>query len=177
MRSLTTERLAAGYDVLEVGGGVGALHIELLKAGASRATNVELTSSYETVAADLLRESGFADRTDRLLGDFVEAAATVASADVVVMQRVVCCYPDVDRLVGAAAAHARRLLLMSFPVERWWIRLGAVIGNALLALRRDTFRAYVHPLARVRAAAEREGLRLTLRERGFIWQVVVFERS
>ena len=177
MREIVAARLATGYDVLEVGGGVGALHIELLRSGAARATNVELTSSYEAVAADLLREAGLADRTERVLGDFVEAAAALPAADVVVMQRVVCCYPDADRLVGAAASHTRRLLLMSFPVERWWIRLGAVVGNALLALRRDTFRAYVHPFARVRAAAEREGLRLSTRERGFIWQVVVFERS
>lgn len=176
MRELAIGRLAPGYEVLEVGGGVGALHIELLKAGGSRATNVELTPSYEAVAAELLGETGVADRVSRVLGDFVAIAPTVAPADVVVMQRVVCCYPDADALVGSAAAHARRLLLMSFPVERWWIHLGVRVVNALLALRRDTFRAYVHPFARVRAAAEREGLRLAHRERGRIWQVVVFER-
>jgi len=176
MRDLATARLPGGYEVLEVGGGVGALHIELLRRGASRATNVELTSSYEAVAGELLRENGFADRTTRMLGDFVTAAAGVPPADVVVMQRVVCCYPDVDGLVGAAATHARRLLLMSFPVERWWIRFGITVANGLLALRRDTFRGHVHPFARVRRAAEREGLRLSSRERGLIWQVVAFER-
>jgi len=170
------ERVPAGYGVLEVGGGIGTLQIELLRAGAATATNVELTRTYETVASELLSESGLAGRVDRRLGDFVVLAAETPAADVVVMQRVVCCYPDADALVGAAGRHARRLLLMSFPVERWWLRVGVAAINALLALRRDALRVYLHPFARIRAAAEREGLRLASRERGLFWQIVAFER-
>ena len=177
MRDEVAMRLGPGYDVLEIGGGVGALYIELLKRGGSRAANIELTSSYEAVAGELLAETGLADRVSRRLGDFVAIAGTTPSADVVLMQRVVCCYPDVDALVGAAASHTRRLLVMSFPVERWWIRLGALFGNTLLALRRDTFRAYVHPLGRIIGAAERQGLRLVAREPGLLWQVVTLERA
>lgn len=176
MARTVAERLPAGYGVLEVGGGIGALQIELLRAGAAAATNVELTRTYEAVASELLGEAGLAGRVDRRLGDFVALAADTPAADVVVMQRVVCCYPDAEALVGAAAGHARRLLLMSFPVERWWLRAGVAVANALLALRRDTFRVYVHPFARIRAAAEREGLRLMARERGLLWQIVAFER-
>ncbi len=176
MTRLVAERTSPGYGVLEIGGGIGILQIELLRAGASVATNVEYTTSYEAVAGELLRDAGLTERVTRRLGDFVAVAAETATADVVLMQRVVCCYPDADALVGAAAAHTRRLLLMSFPVERWWIRLGVTLANAYLRLRRETFRAYVHPFARIRAAAERDGLRLALRERGLLWQLVAFER-
>src|SRR5205809_3530097 len=47
-----------GRTVLEVGGGIGAIQIELLKAGASRALSVELTPTYEEAAGALLREAG-----------------------------------------------------------------------------------------------------------------------
>ena len=47
-----------GRTVLEVGGGIGAVQLELLKAGAARATSIELTPTYEKVAAELLAEAG-----------------------------------------------------------------------------------------------------------------------
>ena len=101
----------------------------------------------------------------------------IPSADVVVMQRVVCCYPDVDALVGAAADHARRLLLLTFPVERWWIRVGLAAENALFRLRGSTFRSFVHSTATVLAVAQRHGMRVAEHHRGLIWQVVALERT
>lgn len=92
------------------------------------------------------------------------------------MNRVVCCYPDADALVGAAADHARRYLMLTIPVDRWWLRIGIAIGNAMLALRRNTFRGYVHATRAVVAAAERQGMRLVERRRGVIWQLIALER-
>src|SRR5438874_2705819 len=89
-----------GDSVLEVGGGVGAVQLELLKAGAARTTNVELSPEYEPYAAELLDGD---TRVERRLGDFVRDASEIAAADDVVLHRVVCCYPDAEALVGAAA--------------------------------------------------------------------------
>lgn len=169
-------RMSPGYSVLEVGGGVGEIHLELLRDGAARAVNVELATKYEGVAAELIRESGLGDRVERRLGDFVREGSRIPAADVVVMNRVVCCYPDADALVEAAADHARRYLVLTIPVDRWWIRLGIGMGNALLAVRRNTFRGYVHATRAVLAAAERRGMRLAERRRGVIWQLIALER-
>src|SRR4051794_21537986 len=84
----------SGESILEVGGGVGAIELELLAAGAARATDVELSGEYEEEAQKLISERGVGDRVERRLGDFV--AERVEPHDVVVMHRVVCCYPDVD---------------------------------------------------------------------------------
>src|SRR4051812_42814796 len=84
--------------VLDVGGGVGAIGLELLAAGASRATTVELSSAYEDSAAELATERGVANRVDRRVADVVEDAGELEPHDLVVMHRVVCCYPDVDAL-------------------------------------------------------------------------------
>lgn len=169
-------RMSPGYSVLEIGGGIGEIHLELLRDGAGRVLNVELATQYETVASELIRERGVGDRVERRLGDFVREAASVPAADVVVMNRVVCCYPDADALVGAAADHARRYLVMTIPVDRWWIRWGIAAGNAWLALRRSTFRGYVHATRVVLATAERRGIQLVDQRRGFIWQLIALER-
>jgi magnesium-protoporphyrin O-methyltransferase len=169
--------MSPGYSVLEVGGGVGAIQLELLRDGAARAVNVELATQYESVASDLIRERGLGDRVERRLGDFVRDADGIPDADVVVLQRVVCCYPDADALVGAAADHARRLLLLTFPVERWWIRVGLAAENAFFRLRGSTFRSFVHSTAAVIAVARRHGMRLVEHRRGLIWQVLALERT
>jgi magnesium-protoporphyrin O-methyltransferase len=167
----------AGRTLLEVGGGVGAVQLELLKAGADRAVNVELSAGYEDAARELLAEAGLAGRVERRLLDFAREARAVEAADVVVMHRVVCCYPDVDALVAAAAERARRSLAMSFPRDAWYLRLGIGVENLWQRLRRRSFRAYLHPPGAILAAAEAHGLRSAFAHRGWIWQAVVLERA
>jgi magnesium-protoporphyrin O-methyltransferase len=170
-------RMSQGYDVLEVGGGVGEIQLELLKTGAAHVTNVELATRYETVASELVREHAVTDRVERRLGDFVREAGAVPAADVVVMNRVVCCYPDPDALVGAAASHARRLLVMTVPVDRWWVRLGLWAANMLLAIRGNSFRGYAHPTRGILATAQQHGMTPAQHRRGLIWQLIALERT
>jgi magnesium-protoporphyrin O-methyltransferase len=160
-----------GETVLEAGGGIGALQLELLDAGAVAATNVELSGGYEDAAAEL-----FAGRdVERIVGDFVES--DVQPHDVVLMHRVVCCYPDADALVGAAARRAQRRLALTYPQERVWIRAGLRLVNGWLALRRCGFRVYGHRVARIDTAAAREGLRLERRvRRGLLWESAAYGR-
>jgi hypothetical protein len=165
-----------GKTLLEVGGGVGAIEIELLKAGMAQAVNVELTPTYEGPAGELLGEAGLAGRVERKIMDFTEAGEEVGTADVVVLNRVLCCYPDMPKLAGAAAAHAKDLLVMSFPNDRWWSQLGLSFGNFGFGLFRIQFRIFLHPPDAILTAVERHGFRATFNNRGFLWQVAAFER-
>ena len=162
--------------VLEIGGGVGALQLELLAAGAERTTNLELSPEYEESADALLRERGLEDRVDRRVGDVVAEPALAGPADAVLMHRVVCCYPDYDALVGAAAERTRRYLVMSFPRDRALFRAGARVLNLWFRLLRWEYRTFIHPPVAILAAAERRGLRLAAESRGGIWQLAAFER-
>jgi magnesium-protoporphyrin O-methyltransferase len=166
-----------GATVLEVGGGVGGIELTLLDAGASRATGVELSGAYEREAEKLLAEHGLAGRVERRVGDFVAEAEEIEAHDVVVMHRVVCCYPHVDALVGAAGERARRRLLLTYPQQRASIRLGAAAANLVFRLSGSTFRLYVHSRSRIDAAAGRHGLApaATVR-RGLLWESTAFVR-
>src|SRR5216683_4411943 len=107
------QRGVEGRTVLEVGGGIGAVQIELLKAGATRAVSVELTPTYEQAAGELLKEAGLADRVERRVMDFARSGDEVEPADIVIMNRVICCYPDMPLLAGSAADHSAEVLVMS----------------------------------------------------------------
>ena len=104
-----------GATVLEVGGGVGEIQIELPRRGARRGVNLELSAAYEGEAQRLLAEAGLAGRVERRLVDIAVAPGEVEPADAVVPHRVVCWYPDYERLLGAAADRAGRLLVFSYP--------------------------------------------------------------
>jgi magnesium-protoporphyrin O-methyltransferase len=162
-----------GDSVLEVGGGIGAIQLELLHAGAARTTNVELSPEYEPYAAELL---GGDTRVERRLGDFVRDAGEVEPADDVVLHRVICCYPDPEALVGAAAERARRRLVLSFPHDTALFRVGSAVFNAFLALTRTEFRTFVHPAATILGAARARGLEPALETRTRMWRIVGFER-
>jgi hypothetical protein len=163
--------------VLEVGGGIGSIQLELLQAGASHAENVELSLAYEPYAAELLQEAGLEGRVGRHLLDFASEGDDVQPADVVILHKVVCCYPDYEALVGAAAVHAKRQLLLTFPRESWWTRLGLAAANLIERLRRRTFRVYVHPPAAMIAVARSHGLEPTSTHRGRLWEFCGLERT
>ena len=162
-------------SVLEVGGGVGGLQFELLRRGAAHATNVEVSVDYLTAAQTLARQLGLADRLSFRHGDFAREADSIPAADIVVMHRVVCCYPDMASLVSAAAHHARRRLALSFPRDAWPVRLFIEAQALWMRMKGSSFRTYVHsPEAIFRVAAE-SGLKPVHQVYSGPWQIVVFE--
>jgi hypothetical protein len=170
------ERGIVGASVLEVGGGVGEIQLELLRRGAARAVNLELSSAYDVEAENLLRETGFEGRVKRRLHDIAVDGNAVEPADVVVLHRVVCCYPDYERLLVAAADHARRQLVFSYPADNAVTRFLLRAENLSFRLRRMRFRVFAHPPAGMLALLADRGLHPTAVPGGRAWQVAGAER-
>lgn len=167
----------AGATVLEIGGGVGEIQLELLKRGALRTTNLELVAAYDGPAGELARAAGVADRVERRLHDIVEAPDQVERADVVVLHRVVCCYPDYERLLGAAADHAGRLLVFSHPPRTLATRAYVSAQNAFLRLTGHSYQAFTHPPEAMLAVLRNRGLTAVHSRRGLVWHVEGLERE
>ena len=174
---LVAGRGLEGASVLEVGGGTGTLQIELLERGASRATNVELSPGYETEARRLLEERGLSERAERHVVDLATDRDAVGDADVVLLHRVVCCYPDYESLLSVAAAKARRLIAFSFPPDLAVSRLLVRVLNLGPRLRGCDFRSYVHSERAMLTAVERQGFRLVGAERAGVWRLALLERG
>ena len=163
--------------VLEIGGGIGAIQAELLEAGAATGEIVELVSAYEPYARALASDKGFAGRVTFRVADLVEDPDAVEPADVVVLNRVVCCSPDGVELSGVAARLARRTILLSYPRDVPWVRLGIGLINLGQWLFRRSFRAFVHPPAKLRAAIEEQGLRATDLGHTAFWEYTTLQRA
>jgi 16S rRNA G966 N2-methylase RsmD len=169
-------RGVAGATVMEVGGGVGEIQIELLKRGAARAVNLELSPAYDGEAKRLLAEAGLEGRAERRLHDIAVDPEGVDAADVVVLHRVVCCYPDYERLLGAAADRARRLLVFSHPPRNIVSRTFLATQNLLFRLRGSEFRTFAHPPAAMLDVLTARGLQPEFAHRGLVWRVAGLER-
>jgi len=166
-----------GATVLEIGGGVGAVQIELLKRGADQAVNLELSAAYDEEAQRLLREAGLEGRVERRLTDIAAEPEAVEPADVVVLNRVVCCYPDYERLLGAVADHARRLVVFSYPPRNVMSRLLVAGQNLFFRMLAREFRVFAHPPAAMLEVLERRGFRRTFTHRALVWQAAGLERA
>lgn len=177
VRWLTARGLLQGASVLEIGGGVGELQVELLRQGAARVTNVELSSSWESEAGRLLADHGLEGRVERVLGDLVDQPHLAEEADVVVLNRVVCCYPDYAGLLRVAGGRAGTALLFSHPPRTASVRAGLAVLNAWERFRGRDYRAWAHPPGEMLAVLGQQGLRLVTSERSGVWQVRALERA
>ena len=162
--------------LLDIGGGVGVVHHELLAAGAQAGVHVDATASNIRAAEEESRHRGHAGRVTFLHGDFVALAPEIPLADVVTLDRVICCYPDMEQLVAASASHARRLYGAVFPRERWVLKIVLALGNLLRRIRGNAFRTYVHPIRAIDAAIQRQGLTPRYVHDTFVWRVSVYSR-
>jgi magnesium-protoporphyrin O-methyltransferase len=166
-----------GARVLEIGGGLGTIGGELLAAGAAESEVVELVHAWEPYALELARERGVEGRTSFRVVDILDRPGDVDPADIVILNRVVCCTPDGIELTGEAARHARRALVLSFPRDVLWVRVLIRGLNTGMWMLRRSYRAFVHPPAALLAAAESAGLRPAANgRRGLVWQYASLTR-
>ncbi len=175
LRAIRERGLSSG-TLLDVGAGVGVLHHELLGHQVETATHVEASSAYLTEARAETTRRGNDDRVSFVQGDFVDVAPQVADADVVTLDRVICCYPDYLSLLQAAGGKARRLCALSYPRDRWTVRLAVAIMNLSRRLRGSAFRLFVHPSAAVDAAMRDLGFQACSSETTVVWQALLYER-
>lgn len=165
-----------GTELLDIGGGIGGIQHALLAAGASSATHIDASSAYLKAAQQEAERLGLNDRIRFRHGDFVTLAPEIPQADVVTLDRVICCYHDMPGLVGRSVERARRLYGLVYPRDGWWIQLGVRAGNLGLRLSRSPFRMFNHPTAAVDSLIRGYGFRRCFQGRTWIWQVAVYAR-
>jgi len=161
--------------LLDIGAGVGALTFELLDRGIDRAVIVEASAGFAMDAAEESVRRGRTRDVELTRGDFVQVGTTLATAQVVTLDRVVCCYPVYEPLLTEALRHSERALALSYPRDRWYVRAVMRLDNALRA-RRNKFKTFVHPETRIRELITRAGFQLAFRKHTFVWSADVFVR-
>jgi len=163
-------------ELLDIGGGIGAIHHELLEDVADKATHVDASSAYLKEAKAEAARRGHGERVRFIHADFTDVASDLPTADVVTLDRVVCCYSDFRGLLKASAEHSRRALALTYPREIWYLRIGFRILDFFQKLRSDPFRVFLHPIAEMDALLEKEGFERTSVRRLFVWEMALYQR-
>lgn len=166
-----------GMTLLDIGGGVGAIQHELLSAGASKAVGVEASTAYIQIAREEAERLGYSDRVTFQCGNFVELADKIDPADIVTLDRVICCYDDMESLVGLSSRRAHKLYGVVYPRDTSWSKLGAKVANLILRILRNPFRTFVHPTHAVDSVIRANGFRPIFWRKDFLWQVVLYSRN
>jgi magnesium-protoporphyrin O-methyltransferase len=166
-----------GATLLDIGGGIGAIQLELLAAGAERATAVDATEAYVQVARAEAVRRGYGERVRPLVGTFETLASEIETADIVTLDRVVCCDPDLPGLLGSVVTHARRMVGLVYPRETWWNRIAARLLAVWGWLTRDSTRWHLHRTAEIEAILRGAGFGPRTVDRSLIWHVVLYVRE
>jgi magnesium-protoporphyrin O-methyltransferase len=143
----------------------------------TRATVVEASSAYLASASTEADRLGRARSIRFVHGDFVAVAPGLEPATVVALDRVVCCYPSYGRLLERSLERAERAVALSYPRDRWFVRLSTKWENAMRRRKGNPFRTYVHSPPEMHRIIEAGGFRLVSRSQTAMWSADVFARA
>lgn len=163
--------------LLDIGSGVGVLSFELLERGLTSAVGVDLSSAHVAIAAQEASRRGRSNATRFVHGDFLDVAGQLPSADMVTLDRVVCCYPEYERFLEESLRHADRTFAFSYPLDVWYIRAWVGLQNFGRQITRNAFRSFIHPVRGMESVIRRQGFRLLDRRSTRTWRADVYVRS
>jgi magnesium-protoporphyrin O-methyltransferase len=165
-----------GASLLDVGAGIGVVHHELLEQGAANAVHVDAAPAYIAAARQEAKRRGHVGRVEFIEGDFVALSDRAAEADVVTLDRVVCCYPNAPSLIAASARKARRWYGAVYPRDSWLQRMIFSFENFRRRRSGSAFRTYVHALPVIEEAMRAAGLSPAVVRDTVLWRIVVYAR-
>ena len=165
------------HSTLEGGAGSGSLTVELARRGAQNALALDAIPHVTRFGPDLAQEFGVAERAHFATADFANLPPDTPPADIVILDRVVCCYPDWHALLTNAAARARRIVALTYPHENAFSRISVGTVNALQRIVGRRFRAQLHSVPAMHAHLQQSGFAGVALSRYWIWEIAVFQRA
>jgi 2-polyprenyl-3-methyl-5-hydroxy-6-metoxy-1,4-benzoquinol methylase len=177
LRALESRVELRDRTTLEVGIGTGGFTIEMLRRGTRASIGVDALGNQLQQAQGLATEAGVAERLTLKQGDFTEIESQVGEVDVVVLDRVVCCYPDWHSLLSAVGSHARKAIVMSYPRESWYTRIWIASANAGMRALRRSFRLYLHSPTAMHELLRSRGFHTEVIGHRLPWELLVATRG
>ena len=165
-----------GLDFLDIGGGIGAIQYDLIKAGASTGTSIEASSAYIDLVKKETIQNGLVEKLNFKHGDFTTIASDVDTADIVTLDKVICCYDDMSELVMLSSKLARKIYAVIYPRDVWWTNLALPFLNFYPIVKGSSFRVFIHPTKQVEEIIFGNGLKRKYYATTFFWQVAIFTK-
>lgn len=164
--------------MLELGCGEGKLLREFVRGGATSGTGIDLSRVAVTEATRRSQQEGIGDRLTFVPAD--AAVASLAPHDVVVLDKVICCYVDYVGLLANSLPVARSTYAFTLPrTDGAWLpmtRIAIAIENLGHKIKRRGFRAYAHDERAIHRVISEAGFRLVERHTAFAWALRLYVR-
>jgi hypothetical protein len=167
----------AGATLLDIGGGIGAIQLELLGNGLAKSDSVDATEAYVAVARAEADRRGYAERATHRFGTLNDLASEIEAADIVTLDKVICCDPNVDELLDMVSSKARRMVGLIYPRVTWWNKLASRLIAAWCWITRDSTRWHIHSEAELDRRLRAAGFVGRGIDRTLIWNVALYVRS
>jgi magnesium-protoporphyrin O-methyltransferase len=165
-----------GAEILEIGCGVGALHLSLLKEGAAKVIGFDISEKMIQTARRLSAEMGLHEHTNYMHGDFTAMHERAPAADITILDKVICCYENAPELIARSTGKTKRIYAVSYPRASTWVRWFFQIGIFVFKLIRHSFHPYYHSPALVQQWITNEGFEKTYERETFMWLVQIYQR-
>ena len=165
-----------GMTFLDIGGGIGAIQYALIKWGALNGVSIEASSAYIDSIKEETGENNLTEKVVFKHGDFTTIASDLNSSDIVTLDKVICCYDDMNRLVDLSSKLARKIYAVVYPRDNWWTKLFLPIINFYPKIKGSSFRLFIHPTNKVEDIIIKNGLKRIYNTTRLFWQVAVFIR-
>lgn len=162
--------------VLEIGGGIGALVFESFKQGIQQAICIDISKAYADTFLTESKERGLENKVEHHIGDFLEHSDKATEVDLVILDKVICCYEDYVELIHASSAKAKRWYAFTLPRDTFWVKIMNTISIRLKRLKGDSFTSYIHPISTIKELLTKAGFEEIESRNRWGWKSMLFER-
>lgn len=164
-------------SLIDIGGGIGAIGLESAANGIESITCIDVSSEYQAAAESEVVKQGLENKFTFYTGDLVELSNKINPADIVTLDKSICCYQGYASLVETSVSMAQKVLGIVIPRDVWWVIWINAIGNLFRKLKGDPFRTFVHPIAKIRNIITENGFTELDSQRSREWQILVFQSN
>jgi magnesium-protoporphyrin O-methyltransferase len=166
-----------GLSLLDIGGGVGDIQFGLFEMGIVQAQAAEASLAYLEASKLEAKRLGLSDKISFVHGDFVEASGAIGSSDIVTLDRVICCFDDMEKLVALSTQKARQYYGIVYPRDIWWAKIGIQLYyNSRNWLMGNPMRYFIYATEAVEGIVIGNGFERRFHKEIGAWQVALFER-
>lgn len=166
-----------GLSLLDIGGGVGPIPLELIPQGLTKVTDVDASEGYIDIAKIETVKRGYQDKIDYYTSDFLDVHTQIEPHDIVTLDKVICCYPHIEDLLQSSLSKAKTYYALVHPQATFMARGVVWVLNLTLKIRGNPFRTFIHNQDVIKRTIAQAGFKEIYKDRTFLsWQIQIFEK-
>jgi len=164
-------------SLLDIGSGIGSIIFELFEAGIKEAQYIDISKPYTAIFREEIEKRSLSEKVDVKTGDFTDNCPSVKSADIVTLDKVICCYPDFEQLVSSSIQKCKKYYAYVIPIDTWWVKLFHYSAGKIGKILGNQFETFIHPTGEIEKMVINHNFKKIYRKQRREWLTVVFEKS